>query len=275
MVDDPFSFGQIAAANALSDIYAMGANPILAMNLLAFPSCLGLEVVREILEGGAAKVREAGAVIAGGHSIEDKEPKYGLSVTGTCNLAEVLTNDGGRRGDYLVLTKPLGTGILTTAAKVDLLTELEYKNLIQLMSTLNKYSADIGKKYAIHALTDITGFGLIGHALEMAGLDKCTLELWGDKIPIVPKAIELATMGIIPAGAYRNREHVGSKVRFEGNLPLAQQDVLFDPQTSGGLMFSIAPTEAYKFVTELKNTGIPAEVIGEIKQRGDVDIVVK
>ena len=192
VVDDPYDFGQIAAANALSDVYAMGGEPRLAMNLLAVPSCLPREAVGAILEGGAAKVAEAGAVTAGGHSIEDAEPKYGLCVSGLVHPGAVLTNRGAREGDLLVLTKPLGTGILTTAAKAELLSGAEYRAMTDLMAALNRDAARAAVPLRPSACTDVTGFGLIGHAREMAEGAGCTIELWPGRVPIVPQALELA-----------------------------------------------------------------------------------
>ena len=192
VVDDPYDFGQIAAANALSDVYAMGGEPRLAMNLLAVPSCLPREAVGAILEGGAAKVAEAGAVTAGGHSIEDTEPKYGLCVSGLVHPGAVLTNRGAREGDLLVLTKPLGSGILTTAAKAELLSGAEYRAMTDLMAALNRDAARAAVPLRPSACTDVTGFGLIGHAREMAEGAGCTIELWPGRVPIVPQALELA-----------------------------------------------------------------------------------
>lgn len=275
MVDDPYYFGQIAAANALSDVYAMGGTPTLAMNLLTFPSCLPLEVVQGILQGGAEKVMEAGAVIAGGHSIEDNEPKYGLCVTGLCKPSEILTNDGIKTGDVLILTKPLGTGILTTAAKVELLTPEENAYMIKQMATLNKYGAQAAKAFAVHGCTDITGFGLLGHVAEMAGSGSNTIELVADKIPLIPKAVELATMGIIPAGAYRNMAYVEDSILIAGSHPQAMLDVLYDPQTSGGLLLSVAEAEGEKCLEALKNAGVEAALIGTVEPKGSHKVIVK
>ena len=275
MVDDGYSFGQIAAANALSDVYAMGGKPVLAMNLLTFPNCLPLPVVEAILQGGAEKVLEAGAVIAGGHSIEDKEPKYGLCVTGLIDPNKVLTNNGIKEGDVLILTKPLGTGILTTAAKVDFLTAAENKAAMEIMSTLNKAAAEAAQGFAIHACTDITGFGLIGHAAEMTMGSSCSIELWADKVPIVPTALRIAHMGIIPAGAYRNMDYAKDKVETQGTIPQERLDVLYDPQTSGGLLFSVAEGEAEKLVERLGEFGVTGVVIGCTKAKGPKAVIVK
>ena len=274
MVDDPYSFGQIAAANALSDVYAMGGKPVLAMNLLTFPNCLPLSVVEGILQGGASKVLEAGAVIAGGHSIEDKEPKYGLCVTGLVNPRKVLTNNGIKEGDILIITKALGTGIITTAAKAELLTPEENKTAITLMATLNKAAAEAAQDFNIHGCTDITGFGLIGHVAEMTDGNH-TIELWGNKIPVLPKAMELARMGIIPAGAYRNMDYTKNKVQTLGTLPQERLDVLYDPQTSGGLLLSVPEEEGEQLVQRLKDSGLTGAAIGCVMPKGEKEVIIK
>ena len=269
VVDDPYVFGQIAAANALSDVYAMGGVPKLAMNLLAFPSCLPLEAVGEILAGGASKVAEAGAVIAGGHSIEDPEPKYGLCVTGLVHPHRVLTNSGGKEGDILVLTKPLGTGILTTAAKAELLEEGDYREMVAVMTTLNRAAAEAAVPLRPNACTDITGFGLMGHAKELAEGSGLTVELWPNRVPILPKALELARDGIIPAGAYRNLDFAGPEVERAGEFPQEVLDCLYDPQTAGGLLVSIPEDRAEELLRRLANSGVSAAAVGAVRPRGE------
>ena len=275
MVDDAYSFGQIAAANALSDVYAMGGRPVLAMNLLTFPNCLPLSVVEGILQGGASKVLEAGAVIAGGHSIEDKEPKYGLCVTGLINPQKVLPNNGIKEGDVLIITKSLGTGILTTAAKAGLLTATENKLAITTMTTLNKAAAEAAQSFTVHGCTDITGFGLIGHVAEMTTGTNQTIELWGNKIPVLPKALELAAMGIIPAGAYRNMDYTKDKVQNLSLIPQARLDVLYDPQTSGGLLLSVAEAEAESLIQKLNDFGVQGVPIGCVRAKGEKAVIIK
>ena len=236
-------FGQIAAANALSDVYAMGGQPKLAMNLLTFPNGkLPLDAVKGILEGGNDKVCEAGATIVGGHSIDDKEPKYGLSVTGFAHPDDILSNSASA-GDLLVITKKIGTGVLTTAAKVDLLTDEENAEIEATMAFLNKYAWEAMQGVKVDGCTDITGFGLMGHAAEMAKAGGVTLELYSHKVPIFPRALDMAAMGIIPAGAYRNMDYVGAEVmEFLSKDPnrdadlRARIDCLYDPQSSGGLL---------------------------------------
>lgn len=274
VVDDPRSFGRIAAANALSDVYAMGGTPRLAINLLCFPTCLNLEIVREILAGGADKVVEAGAVIAGGHSIEDTEPKYGLCVTGFARLEEILTNSGAKPGDLLVLTKPVGTGVLSTAAKAELLTDGQMKEMIGLMSTLNKGAQEVMLPLKPSACTDITGFGLLGHVNELAEGSGVTVQLWADTVPFASGALELAQDGIIPAGAYRNRNYLEGKVKVEEAVALEVSDLLFDPQTAGGLLISIPEERGVELVRRLNDRGIPGAVIGQVQPKGEYTVHV-
>ena len=275
VVDDPYTFGQIAAANALSDVYAMGGEPRLAMNLLAVPNCLPLEAVGAILEGGAAKVAEAGAVTAGGHSIEDAEPKYGLCVTGLVHPDRVLTNSGAREGDILVLTKPLGTGILTTAARAELLSQAEYREMVDIMTTLNQAAARAAVPLGPSACTDVTGFGLIGHVREMAEGSGQTVELWPGRIPIVPRALELARDGIIPAGAYRNMDFASPDVEATGTFPQEVLDCLYDPQTAGGLLVSLPEKRAEELLRRLSDRGVTAAAVGRICPPGEKKIVLK
>lgn len=266
VVDDPYTFGQIAAANALSDVYAMGGQPKIALNIAAFPSCLDPSVLGEILRGGADKVLEAGAVLAGGHTIHDEEPKYGLCVTGFVHPKKLWKNYGAREGDLLILTKPLGSGILNTAVKGELASEQEQRSAVKVMSTLNKYAAETALKYRIHCCTDITGFGLAGHGLEMAGGSEKTLVIRTTQIPVMDGAEEYAQMGLIPAGAYRNREFVGDQVqsRISGSW---MEDIIFDPQTSGGLLFAAEPGEAEKLEKALGKLEIPSAVIGYVTEK--------
>ena len=275
IVDDPYLFGQIAAANSLSDVYAMGGTPSLAMNLLCFPSCLSLDVVQEILRGGYEKVLEAGAVIAGGHTIEDPEPKYGLCVSGFIKPQDVLANSTAKVGDVLVLTKPLGTGIMTTAAKADLLSKEETDEMTLIMSTLNKYARDVMIKFRPSACTDITGFGLLGHAYEMASSSGVTINLFSKDVPIIQKAYEFAEMGIIPQGAYRNMDYVGDNVMISDEVPQPIQDIIADPQTSGGLMISIPEKFADDIIFMLEEVTPWARIIGQVSAKEDVALKIK
>ena len=274
MVDDPFLFGQVAAANALSDVWAMGGRPALALNLLCFPNCLGLEVAGQILAGGADKCREAGVIVAGGHSINDHEPKFGLAVTGFVELDRMLANAGARVGDSLVLTKALGTGVLTTAYKAQLLDEAGVKVATDSMITLNKYGAEALGGLEAHAATDVTGFSLMGHGCEMAEASDVTLEFHADNVPVMARAREMAQMGLIPAGAYRNRDFFGPRVEMGADVPLDLSDVLFDPQTSGGLLVALPEDDAGTYVARLTERGQPAAVVGYVTPKQEKSVVV-
>lgn len=273
-VDDPYLFGQIAAANSLSDVYAMGGRPVTAMNIVAFPLCaLGKETLAEILRGGAEKCLEAGAVIAGGHSIEDKEPKFGLSVTGIVHPDKVLANRGAQIGDTLVLTKPVGSGILITAAQAEMFPEsvkIAYAEMVR----LNKYAAEIMANYSVHACTDITGFGLLGHLFELTEASAINVTVNSVKVPVLPDALAAAEMGFVPAGVYNNRKHY-TAVNFAENVSEAMRDVLFDPQTSGGLLIALSKDEAMVMTEQMVSAGITAAVIGEITGTGNGAIYVE
>ena len=275
IVDDPYKYGQIAAANALSDVYAMGGSPKLAMNILCYPEDLPNEVVREILHGGYDKVKEAGAIIAGGHSLKDKEPKYGLSVTGFVKIEEILTNSNAKPGDLLILTKPLGTGILNTAAKAGLVSEETEETAIASMVMLNKEAGLVMKEYPVHSCTDITGFGLLGHTYEMGAGSGVTISLDAASMPLLPQARDMAGMGIIPAGAYANREFLNGKIKADSKIPLDLMDILFDPQTSGGLLIALPEKEAYRLLADLKGQIPYAEIIGQIIPPENHTIIVK
>ncbi len=276
MVDDPFLFGQVAAANALSDVYAMGGSPALALNLLCFPNCMGIEVAGQILAGGAEACRRAGCVVAGGHSTNDHEPKYGLAVTGFVRLDERLENGGARPGDRLVLTKALGTGILTTARKGGLLDEAGLAVATSSMATLNEAPIRLCRELGVwpHAATDVTGFSLMGHACEMAEASGVTLVVEAASVPLMARAREMAAMGLVPAGAYRNRDFFGPRVALDDALPLDLTDVLFDPQTSGGLLLAMGEKDAERLAGALRDEGLPATVIGHAEPRGDTSVVV-
>lgn len=271
VVDDPYEYGQIAAVNSLSDVYAMGGDPKLALNIFCFPEDLPKDVVQAILQGGYEKVQEAGALITGGHTIQDNEPKYGLSVTGFAHPAEILMNNNVKDGDVLILTKALGTGILTTAAKAGLLDEAAYKALVKSMTQLNKYPAEIMKKYGVNSCTDVTGFGLLGHAFEMAYGSGVTINLDHTKLPVLPEAFDMAETGIIPAGAYRNREYLDDVVLVKEKVSLAAEDILYDPQTAGGLLISLPESEGMKLAKEL---GGAAEIIGWAGTFNEYSVIV-
>jgi len=276
VVDDPYIFGQIAAANSLSDIYAMGGEPKLAMNIVCFPDCLSPSVLTEILKGGHDKVMEAGAILVGGHSVSDDEPKYGLSVTGFVHPDKVLANNNSKPGDVLILTKPLGLGIINTAIKGELIDEESYSEAIKVMTTLNKYGKDaIDKVDGVNSVTDITGFGLLGHALEMAEGSSVTIKISYKDIPIISKAMEYAEMGLVPAGTYSNKEFIGDKVYFNKDIPEVYKDILYDPQTSGGLLISIKREKSKEFLKALETSPTKYAIIGEVESKGEHYLVVE
>lgn len=273
--DDPYTFGAIAATNALSDVYAMGGEPKLALNIMAVPENLPKEAVHALLRGGYDKVYEAGAIITGGHSILDDEPKYGLAVTGFVHPDKLLKNSGAHAGDVLFLTKPIGIGILTTAAKADLLTEETKAFAKKMMTTLNKSARDVMVKYRVHACTDVTGFGLMGHGLEMAQGSDMEIEIDTSAIDLIPESREFAEWGMLPAGMYRNRHFAEVSVDV-GDVELAVQDMLFDPQTSGGLLIAVHPEDADAMYEELKTAVPSAQRIGIVREyRGGKRIFLK
>ncbi len=266
IVDDPYAFGRIAAANALSDVYAMGGTPKTAMNLVAFPvKEMDLSVLRQIIQGGIDKIAEAEAVLIGGHSVEDKELKYGLSVTGVVHPARVLTKKNLQPGDRLVLTKPLGTGIINTAIKAGMATAELTDRVTRLMSALNRDAAGVMSNFTVRACTDVTGFGLLGHLAEMVCGSGTSVRIFSEQVPVIAESLEFASMGLIPAGAYRNREFRESMIDFEKTVERSFMDVLFDPQTSGGLLISVSGPETGDLVSAMKDAGIDdAAEIGEI-----------
>ena len=272
MVDDPYTFGQIAAANALSDIYAMGGEVKTALNLVCFPESMDLNVLGEILRGGAEKVAEAGGSLAGGHSIADTGVKYGLSVTGLVDPRRMTANDAGRPGDKLLLTKALGVGLICTANRVGEAAPDQMEGAIRSMTTLNKTAAEIAHKYEVHAATDVTGFSFLGHLHEMMG-DKLSCVIDAHAVPVLPGAWEAADACLYTAAGQRNRNHTGPFVRFE-NVPFPMEEILFDPQTSGGLLLAAAPQDAAALEQELRAAGLPAAMVGEILEKQTTEITV-
>lgn len=275
IVDDPFLYGQIAAANALSDVYAMGGEPKLALNIMCLAEKMDKDTVHDILRGGYAKAYEAGAIITGGHTIQGAEPIYGLAVSGFVHPDKVLTNSGAKPGDVLILTKPLGIGILTTAAKADLVEDEVLQRIYRQMATLNKAARDIMVKYPVHSCTDVTGFSLLGHSFEMAQGSECTVHIQTKQVPFHPEAYEMAEMGFIPAGAYRNREYAEAGVKVVGNITRAMQDICYDPQTSGGLLIAIPSEYAEECLTELKESIPQASVVGYVSELLDAAIYLE
>lgn len=265
IVNDPRDFGRIAAANALSDVYAMGGRPLTAMNLVCFPKDrLPKEVLREILLGGMEVIHEAGALLVGGHSVDDPELKYGLSVTGLVHPEKLVTNGGARPGDLLVLTKPLGTGILATAIKARMLSEEAQREAISWMRTLNKDASEAMEEIGVNACTDITGFGLLGHALEMARASNVGLRIWASKVPILKEALRMAMQGLVPAGTFANRNFCERSLKVEGEIPPHLLDCLADAQTSGGLLIAV-PSRSHHLLREaLAKKGVFQAWIGEV-----------
>jgi len=266
IVDDPYWFGQIAAANALSDVYAMGGTPKTAMNLVAFPiKQMDIAVLRQIIQGGLDKLTEAEVVLIGGHSIEDKELKYGLSITGVVHPKRVLTKKDLGAGDRLILTKPLGTGIVNTVIKAGMASADLVDQVTHLMASLNRDAARIMSNFNITACTDVTGFGLLGHLAEMVCGSSMSVRVFSGQVPVIAEALEFASMGLMPAGAYKNREFRESMIDFAETVERSRQDVLVDPQTSGGLLISVSANQAAELITALKDTGVgDAAEIGEV-----------
>ena len=275
IVDDPYLYGQIAAANALSDVYAMGGAPKLALNILCVAKGMDAHTVQEILRGGYDKVYEAGAIVTGGHTIEGAEPIYGLAVSGFVHPDRVLTNSGAKPGDALILTKPLGVGILTTAAKADMVDADTLARIHRQMATLNKAARDVMVRYPVHSCTDVTGFALLGHSCEMAQGSGCTIHIAAAAVPFHPEALEPAEMGLIPAGAYRNRSFAEKHVCAAPHVSRAMQDILYDPQTSGGLLFALPQACAEDCLAELREVCPQAAIIGHVTERQDAAIYLE
>ena len=277
IVDDPYTFGQIAAANSLSDIYAMGGRPLTAMNIVAFPAALLKEgILSAILRGGQDKVKEAGAVLMGGHTIDDPEPKYGLSVTGVVHPDKILRNVGAKPGDALILTKPLGTGVLATAFRAEMF-DNGWQAAIRSMATLNRAAAEALATFTVNACTDVTGFGLLGHLHEMASGSGVSVVVDHASVPLLPEAAEAASMGLVPAGAYANREHFGQRgVSIGAQVPEDIADLLWDPQTSGGLLISLPATQVGRLLAALHTAGVKtAACIGQVEGIGKGEISVE
>ena len=276
IVDDPYMFGQIATANALSDVYAMGGKPLTAMNVVCFPiESLDISVLQSILKGGVDKMQEAGVVLVGGHSIDDAELKYGLSVTGIVHPKRLVTNSGARTGDKLILTKPLGTGIISTALKAGMVNEETIARLTKCMATLNKKASELMQEIGVNASTDVTGFGLLGHTAQLAQNSQVGINIRHASIPFLPEASELAKQGLAPAGLYRNREFYIKMVKIHTDVPEPTQDILFDPQTSGGLLICLEPGKAEPLLDRLRQNGVEeAAIIGEVvsQPRGVVTV---
>ncbi|MBS5142472.1 MAG: selenide, water dikinase SelD [Firmicutes bacterium] len=273
MVDDPYLFGQIAAANALSDIYAMGGEVKTALNIVCFPEHMDLNILGEILRGGSEKVIEAGGVLAGGHSIADADVKYGLSVMGTVHPDQLYANNRGKSGDMLILTKKLGVGIICTANRVKEASQKAMDEAVRSMTTLNRYAAEICRKYPVHACTDVTGFGFLGHLHEMLD-DRLSCVIDVEKIPYIEEARQYADDFLLSAAGQRNRNFVQDHVTFE-QIPFAMEEILFDPQTSGGLLLAVDPALAAELEEELQKAGLPARIVGKFLEKQEQEIMVR
>ncbi len=266
IADAPYDFGRIAAANALSDVYAMGGTPVTAMNIVCFPSKdLPEEVLTQTLKGGLEKINESGAALAGGHSVDDPEFKYGLSVTGIVHPERVITNSSAMTGDKIIITKPIGTGILATAIKAGVANHEDERAAIESMARLNKDAAAVMGEFRVSACTDVTGFGLAGHLFEMAAGSKKQFSVESNKIPLLDQADMYARMGMLPAGAHKNRNFFEKGIQISGSVPRSTMDLLFDPQTSGGLVFCVDPDEAQACLSRLKSLDIKSQIIGQVQ----------
>ncbi len=276
VVNDPYDFGRIAAANSLSDVYAMGGRPLTAMNVVCFPvKSMDKAVLREILRGGLATIHEAGAVLVGGHSVEDPEIKYGLSVTGVVRPDRVLANSGAKPGDALILTKAIGTGVLATAIKAGLISESAQRRAVETMATLNRKAAEIMSGYPVNGCTDVTGFGLLGHVLEMAKASKVAITLFADDVPLLPEVLDSVRMGLVPAGSFSNRDFCTHQVIGPERIDPMLLDILSDAQTSGGLIISLPENRAASLLDELKAGGVAdAAIVGRVAKadKGTVEL---
>lgn len=268
MVDDPYIFGQIAAVNAINDIYAMGGKPLLVMNLVCYPQCGDLYALRRILEGGLSKVKEAGALVVGGHTVDDNEPKYGLSVCGTVHPQKVVSNRGAQVGDRLFLTKPMGTGIIATAIKAELAEPAAVEEAVHWMSMLNRAGSEVMQELGVSAATDVTGFGLIGHLFEMAWASDVTVEINTSELGFIQGALEYANLGLIPAGAYSNRDYLADKIDFRADIPQNRRDILFSPETAGGLLIAVDPDKAELLRQGLQARQVRYYEVGSVVEKG-------
>ena len=273
MVEDPYTFGKIAATNALSDVYAMGGEVKTAMNIVCFPQSWDINMLGEILRGGSEKVIEAGGVLVGGHSINDVDVKYGLSVMGVVHPDKIYANNGGHPGDKLIITKRLGVGIISTAHRVGEATQEAMDQAIESMTSLNKYAAECCRNYDIHGCTDITGFGFLGHLHEMVD-GKLSCKVYADQLPVFPEALEYADEFLLTAVAQQNRNHVGRHVKFDEDISFAMQEVMFDPQSSGGLLIVLPADQAESLLADIRALGVPSAIVGEMMEPGQKEIIV-
>lgn len=268
MVDDPYVFGQIAATNAINDVYAMGGKPILAMNLVCFPECEDLNILKHILAGGLDKIKEAEALLVGGHTVDDMEPKYGLSVTGLVHPDKLLTNSNAQEGDLLFLTKPIGNGVIATAIKAEFVKPNEYEEAIHFMTMLNKKESQVMQNVGVNAVTDVTGFGLLGHLFEMAYSSNVTVELFVNNVPFMQGVLDYASMGLIPGGAYSNRDYLSAYVENNEDIDPVVRDLLYSPETAGGLIIAVSNEKAEELITAMKDNNATCVLIGKVVKQG-------
>ncbi len=275
MVDDPFVFGQIAAVNALNDVYAMGGEPLLAMNIVCFPQCEDLMLLREILLGGQDKINEAGALLVGGHTVDDMEPKFGLSVTGLVHPEKIISNGGARPGDLLFLTKPLGSGIIATAIKAEMADPGPYGEAVGWMRLLNRDAARVMQEMEVKAATDVTGFGLLGHVYELARASGVGVEIVAGQVPLMAGAWDYSSMGLVPGGAYSNRDYLEDQVEYSGEINPVQREILFSPETAGGLLIAVKENRAKAFTAAMDHRDIYCRLIGRVVAPGAKAITIK
>jgi len=267
MVDDPYTFGQIAAANALSDVYAMGGSPILAMNIVCFPQCEDIKILRQILLGGLSKIQEADVLLVGGHTVDDLEPKYGLSVTGIVHPEKLISNSNARCGDLLFLTKPLGNGVIATSIKAEMVSQEAYIEAVEWMSMLNNKASEAMQEVGVNAATDVTGFGLLGHLYEMCISSNVKAEIYSDNIQFMQDSLYYATLGLIPGGAYTNREYLINKVDINNSIDANIRDLLFSPETSGGLLIAVTENNASNLISAMQKRNCSCFMIGRIVEK--------
>lgn len=268
MVDDPFIFGQIAAVNALNDVYAMGGRPLLAMNIVCFPDCEDMSLLSKILQGGLDKINEAEAVLVGGHSVDDQEPKYGLAVTGIVNPQRLITNSGAKPGDLLFLTKPLGTGVIATSIKAEMASTEAYEEAVHWMTRLNQKACEAMQAVGVNAATDVTGFGLVGHTMEVAASSGVSIEIWASRIKFIKDTLENAAMGLIPGGAYANRQYLKGKTIILPQVDPLVADLLFSPETAGGLLIAVGEEKADSLLSEMKERECWCYQVGRVLGQG-------
>lgn len=264
MVDDPYTFGQIAATNAINDIYAMGGKPLLTMNVVCFPKCEDMSILAKILEGGLSKIKEAGALLVGGHSVDDNEPKYGLAVSGLVHPEQIISNSGARPGDLLYLSKPLGNGVVTTAIKAEMVAAQDAEEAIRWMTTLNKAGSEVMQQCGIKTATDVTGFGLMGHLFEMASASDVEVEIYTEAVPFMSGALEYASLGLIPAGAYANRDYLEGKLLYQGQIDPNRRELLFCPETAGGLLMAVPTGREEEFLHNMASRKVKVFLIGRV-----------